>query len=223
MSTTVVATNYGEMIAAQQTLVDWAQVKLDAEKNSFNELNQVREQLQGNGLSADRVTRQLDACKRRLTYYAKVAAALRAGYTIVPSMWSTIFAVRTKSERPPRSLKDRPDKCKPPVRALDPGLGRYVGPGTEYYVHDGGPHPTREGKRLQLYKAANFLDVELPVEAQKPQIIEATARAMRELVFDAIGIVNRGSDPMILGEIKRPGAYDRTQFLICYFVDFESL
>jgi len=90
------------------------------------------------------------------------------------------------------------------------------------------------------FSRANFLDVEFPLLACRPAIIDATTRAMALKVFDEIGILPpdsshtdmaaaRKGDPVIVGRIVDPRAKPgwaqrkRLSFLIGWFVDTKDL
>jgi len=222
MSKTIVATNYTEMIAAQHTMSEWAAGKLESEKQSHGELGEIRRQLVDHGMSTTNIDRQLSQCRRRITFYGKVLAAIRAGYTIIPSMWSDIFAIKTGSDTPPRTWKDHIDKTDIAVRGHEHGQGRYVNPVTDYEYKVVGHRDN--GFEVRRFRATAFNDVEFPVDAQRPEIIEATGRAMERKIFDALGIVHQGSDPLIVGHIKTPRSYAQdTLFMIAYFVDLDTI
>ena len=76
-----------------------------------------------------------------------------------------------------------------------------------------------------MFWADEFQDVGFPFTMAKPQILDATGKAMARKIFDEVGILPRRrakGDPMVVGRIIYKGSgYDEKSisFLITWFVD----
>ena len=85
---------------------------------------------------------------------------------------------------------------------VDPTPGRYEVASITKEKHD------KSGTyEVALYENANeFNAVDLPLRAQKPEIIDAVQGALEAKIFDALGIAPayRAADPIICGQIRRP-------------------
>jgi hypothetical protein len=104
------------------------------------------------------------------------------------------------------------------------GEGRYVadnilGDGTEYTEK-------KDGKDIIKWSAwaTDFMDVAFPLQAAKPELMNATAQAMALKIFDEIGVApnRRGKDPLILGVINGP-QFRKQYFLIAWYLDTRAL
>lgn len=226
-----VALSPGEMPAEQQRLSQWCKDKiraLNVERSDFLDNAVIARE---HGWQHASLTAAARRVENRMTYYEKLAAALDAGYLIVPNFPVEVMAVRVReSHRKPYAESVRGNwsalsdvKADPNVPA---GLGRYV---------DNRPmsdisHPLVEknGKKEfeRVETASAFSDeIDFPVLAVKPRIMNATARAMATKIFDDIGVVTgRHPDPVVIGRIFQPGKHgDAVSFFIAWWVDTKSL
>lgn len=213
---TVFATNPKELAVAQAALLEQLTVKRNAVQAEVDELTEglataVRNKWQTKTLRA--------AVKRRertKLYYEKVMAAVSAGYLIVPDMQADIFAIRTAAGKP-KAKRSRSLHwgLQQGAQQLPPGEGRYVSVNPMAEQHDIGDGKTE-------WVASDFQEVGFPVVGVKPQIMDATGRAMAWNLFDEIGLVRAGGDPIVVGNIKGEG-YRRCWFFIAWWVDINTI
>lgn len=179
---------------------------------------------ESNGWKLTSLNRQLSLNEKRVTYYTKVKAALDAGYYIIPNFQPRdvqFFAVRTDKKNARNKIyhwKGEVPDMQP--NSLEIGEGRYIKPqpllgeDTEKFKEG-----DKEKIRTIFFPVAIDEGVEFPVSMARPEIMEATSRAMALKLFDQIGIVppmrhyrsrsGRGGgggngDPMIIGYLKDP-------------------
>ena len=119
------------------------------------------------------------------------------------------FAIRTSRVNPSGTpTKWKGTRFEQQAQVLPAGKGRYVDAAaatdskTETITN-------KEGKLVKetVYFPTDFKDVMFPMEMARPEIINATEKAMALEVFDEIGIARdwrAGGDPMILGRILHP-------------------
>jgi len=156
--------------------------------------------------------------------------ALEAGYQIIPNMPLQLFAVRTDRKSVPWKLVSYQSGV-PDIdaKALPEGKGKWVNPVP--FVRS---QETKDEKGNAITKwFADSIDEEIdfPLAMAKPQIMEATSRAMALNIFDEFGILpdNQRGDPMILAQIidPRPQSYaslkKRVTFLIGWHLDTRIL
>jgi hypothetical protein len=207
MEKTVIATTPSAMVAAQTKLLGWLDTKLAACDEERKEAEALLVQLRMSRTSTTHADRLLDNCRRRERFYQKVRAALDAGYYIVPPFDCQVFALRTDRASPPANEGQGkwPGEAKR-VPALAPGAGEYVHPEP---LREWSHEHKRQAKDGQMvtdtyYRDTEWKEVEFPVKAMKPELIEAASRAMQTKIFDALAIAPpyRAADPIIVGQIK---------------------
>lgn len=222
-----------EMNKAQEQLVAWSELKV---RGLRKELKEAKENLD---IATKRKWKKapfesiVGRVGKRVTFYEKVEAALKAGYTIVPDMQVDLFAIRTSrksaKENQVRGQHRRPADQKtnsPPI-----GEGRYVTPqGEQLWAnkvvkHEPGKQPEYD---LVHWTQDHDEEIDFPFRMAKPQILHSTAKAMSEKFFDEIGCLPRfrvQADPVIVGRIvHREGYHERRfNFLIVWFLDTKEL
>lgn len=223
----VTATRPDEMAQAQTALIHWAEAKVAEMAAEHDEAKATLETAVKCKWRTEPLRRLHAKAEKRLTFYEKILAALRAGYTIVPNFPVTAFAIRTDRTRPLRMLTtSHYTKHTQQPAGLPVGEGEYQNPFPhvdqttvrEYSPpHDGKPAQ----QEICEYYAYAWRDLEFPVTMAKPEIIEATTRAMAIKVFDDLGVLpglapGEGTkppkgDPMIVARI-----WDESQMLPGY-------
>ncbi len=230
--------------AAQAGIADWCREKI------ITLGQELREQRQ-NLAEAKRMlwrhhgwTTAITKTKARMIYYAKIRAAVRAGYLIVPNFECEVMAVRVKRDKPREkdehqtvSSYGRNEPSASLTRAtpelLPPGLGRYVDDEL-FYKTNSYADTDREGKPIRRlrYTTTGYDVPDFPVLAVKPEVMDATGRAMALRIFDRIGVVTgRKQDPLVIGELIDPGAnlaawpnqQKRVSFFIAWWLNTEDL
>lgn len=234
----VFAKNRTEMMGAQAQLVQWADGKLAEARALLEEaatnLAHAKEQdWKLSGWYRQRLTAQ-----KKVEFYEKIHAALAAGYVIVPDFPIDIFAIRTERTYPVKhysttnhTWSDNVDRTQH-SELLPIGTGDY---------HDSQPlekrgpeKKTDTGETVYGQWADAFKDVDFPIKAVRPVILEETSKALALKIFDEIGCLpgrpgwrpnrvpgRKGVDPMVIGRITyRYNQYHQktVSFLIAWWL-----
>lgn len=183
---------------------------------------------------------QVTRIAKRKLYYDKLLAAVDAGFTIVPNMDVDVFAIRVKSDTPKWSYDSGSSKhgfrgASPSVPDekedhLPVGEGNYQSSRVDFHERNS---ITGEGEN-KLYHVGQtcdgYQDIDFPLAAAHPIVMDETNRAMVMKIFDRIGIVPQThrrlrGDPIILGQIVRKDGYTEkvASFLIAWHLDFRTL
>lgn len=204
----VIATTPSAMVESQGKLIGWMDNKLAAIEEERRGAEALLVQLRLAHAATTHADRILDSCRRRERFYEKIRAALQAGYYIIPPFDCQVFALRTDRANPPEDTS----RCANPnndakVNALSPGKGQYVNPVPGRSWKFESERKSSDGTKMvteTYYANDEWKDVEFPVRAMKPQLIEAARGAMESLIFDALAIAPpyRAADPIIVGHIK---------------------
>jgi hypothetical protein len=230
----VVALTPADMVPAQQELIAWCDRKIRSLNDEADELAIHQKLAVENGWKTSVVESSLNRTSRRILYYQKMQAALRAGYLLVPNMPIDVLAVRVNRARQPEETKNQHwgrFNAKPQP-SLPAGVGRYVDETVAQHsrsyadVNDKGERVTKT-----QYYSGDYDEVDFPAALTKPVILEATARAMALRIFDEIGRVrNDGqtfrskSDPIMVGRLHDPRKNSvGATFFIAWWVDTRSL
>lgn len=214
-----------EMVVSQIELIAWCEKKVSAIQYEVRELYDAYERAKKMKWKFEPLKNLWRAASKRLAYYEKVKAALAAGYYIVPNFDVQFFAIRTKKKTP----KDQwtvfnwnATNHEKSAQELPIGEGEYQNPFPVVYEKRIG-----EGDNQKKYSRAEYWDdLEFPIMMAKPEIIEATSRAMSLKVFDRIGVFPgyrkvRTDDPVIIGQIFRKVGYTTkiVSFMIAWHLD----
>lgn len=155
---------------------------------------------------------------QQMIYYAKIRAAVKAGFLIVPNFPAEVIAVRVDRPAPRPEGGTYPSDINTalPDLTLGPGQGRYV---DETLPHTDLSHSWKDAQNQDHFRRLARVGplegyteaVDFPTTLVKPIVLEATQRAMALQVFDQIGLVNqdggtvsrrgRRSDPIVVGQI----------------------
>lgn len=236
----VMAESQDEMILANQTLIQWAKVKIESAKVEARELKEAVRIAIKSKYKASTLKRHAEKAVRRLDFYERFLTALEHGYHIVPNFPFTAFAIRTDRQFPLRivttdwrvSHEQKPGE-------LPAGEGEYKNPFPIVHQKEIAP-PTATKAATNQYWVEMWKDVEFPVVMAKPRIMDAADRAMALKIFDEIGILpsftNKAGgrpprgDPMILASLIVPdtksGYYytpRRVTFIIAWMFDTKSI
>jgi len=221
------ARNSAEMENCQRQLADWLKMKVAACKSEYKELSVAVEHAEKNKWAVSALRSSRSRAKARVTYYEKLLAATEAGYVMLPWMWNDVFAIRVVRKEASRISSGTQQYHQPaiPDQSCDiapVGEGKYVSSSSEGY--EDSTKVNESGKEITKYfsVATDFRDVEFPVTAAKPVLMNATAQAMALKIFDEIGIApaRRGKDPIIVGAVKGPRTI---LFLIAWYLDTRAL
>jgi hypothetical protein len=218
------------MLEAQQTLTGWIENKLADAKRDLSSAESVFNLLQKAKLRTQPASTLIRKARMRITMYDKVAAALAAGYYLIPPFDVQVFAIRTDRRYPSRkeATYDQ-SNVEADARRLPVGEGEFKNPVA--LREDAGYTETKKNhdgttRDVTVYANTEFDDLELPARAMKPTIIEATHKALREKIFDTLGIAPsyRSSDPLIVGQIKHWNRlHEPLTFFVAWWTDERDL
>lgn len=257
--THLVATSPVEMEASRDDLKAWLEQKLTIIERDIVEANAALNEARRNGWNTAPFTSARNRLVDDETYYNKILVAVEAGHTIIPEFPIEVFAIR----------RHEPDKTREitfhgAVNARDTFLGQPVSPdcapaGTGEYRN---PLPwtndsTRENKApgaqergepryyTSVYHSKNPVGpIVFPSMTARSPIMRATAEAMKDKVFDQIGVCHpviadaataarrietraaRAGDPLVIGQIlhKRVGSKQKcVSFIIAWHLNLEEL
>lgn len=209
----VTAIQPGEMLPAQEQLIDWCKRKCAALTAEKKELDDAYEHAVAHKWKSSVLKSHSARIGKRITYYTKIGEALQAGYCIVPNFPVSLFAIRTDKDKPLKLVStNRWDRHVQHAESLPSGEGDYKNPAPKVYQRE--IEAALPGKNAVIeYYAEDFEAVDFPIQMAKPRIMEATTRAMALNIFDEFGILPaaKNKDPLIVGRIKLGGTpkYDR--------------
>lgn len=216
-----------DMPAAQERLITWARAKVASVEAESAELDAAWQHAKKMKWRWDLLHKHWKKSVRVGQYYSKILAGLEAGLNIIPNLPVQVFAVRTDARRPPRNVHiyrwkstNTPDL---ESKSLPAGEGEYTNAVPETARHE---IKREDGSTAYEVWARDFADVEFPITMAKPQIMEATSRAMALKIFDDFGILpaTRQADPVIVGRVLYPEKYGRVvTFLIAWHLDTRTL
>jgi hypothetical protein len=205
----LVATNPTEMAAAQDDLKNFLVRKIEALDVDITDLNVSISKARESNWSAASLERLRTQAVDDQEFYAKIFAAVEAGYTIVPDFPVDVFAIRISREEPQHGLTTtrygRAPVYLEQADILPAGEGDYVS-STPRVVHTKEMRKEKDGitdYELKLAEPVGFRAVVFPLRAARVEVMNATAEAMTHKIFDQIGICPRAKkpDPLILGQI----------------------
>lgn len=225
----VVAGTPAEMEQAQGDLVAWANSKVEEERSELADAEDNLAIAERSKWRKEPWKRRVAQHKKRLTFYEKVKAALEAGYYIVPPFPVQIFAIRTKAKKPrhEESARSWAEFRQKPLK-LPIGDGKWVSPLPEIWqnVYE---YRDKEGndKTDVTFYPKDFNEVDFPFSFAKPQVLEATSKAMQSAIFDQLGVLptfrTRG-DPIVVGQILHPTPHkEPLTFFVSWWLDTKDL
>jgi hypothetical protein len=223
----VLARDPEEMANAQQGLIAWMDGKLTSLRTELSETEENLATAKRLKHRTDGWKRQVLTARKRVTYYEKARMALEAGYCIVPDFPVQVIAVRTTRDNPPGRYVEGGGHRVPDIKCeqLPAGEGDYVGP--QPYTSTS-QRKTDDGRTQSQSYAIALREVDFPFKIVKPQILKGLEEALKQRLFDEIGILpshRRNVDPILVGRIKRREGYNESTmtFLIAWWIDTRSL
>lgn len=207
-----------EMIAGQTEMVGWVQSQIQEANIALDEAIQNVDIAARSGWGLDKWNAAERKVRKKVEYYAKILAALQSGYVIIPDFPIDVFAIRTKRSFPVAQYTTTRDQWDMSDRtnrgqALAIGEGQYVDsqPQTQTYALERNQE-TQSITKWRHY-SSEFNDIDFPMKAVKPIILEETSKALALKIFDEVGLIpgrpriqrrinnQRGVDPMVIGRI----------------------
>ncbi len=235
----VSAATPNEMAQSQVALIMWCERKIALMRAEAKELRDSYKIALERKWAHSTLKRHADLADKRVTFYEKMLTALQHGYIIVPSFPVEVFAMRSTRDKPLRlaafagkwdsSTKEQHATARPA------GEGEYKNPFPTIFYRDYSKDMlTQEqiaaGNVKREYYAEAWKDMEFPMNMAKPNIMEATDRAMALKLFDDLGVLpgtRRNVDPIIVGRLLDPRStkYNRrfVSFIIAWHLDTATL
>lgn len=212
----LVATNPVEMEASQKDLKAWLEKKIESLDVDIVDFNRTINVARENKWNTSGMVRLRNKAVDSQEFYAKVLAAVEAGFTIIPDFPVDIFAIRVERELPSGDTDTSTKRA-------------YVSPVPEVDDYSAMRSDGKGG--AEQYWRRNpmaFQDVVFPLRAARVEVMNATSEAMARKIFDQIGIcpAERKADPLIIGQIlckKRSGTQKRVGFLIAWHLNLNEL
>lgn len=212
MDTELIALNPGEMMLAQNNLTSWCANKIAEVQNELKSATDVLAALIENKMHDNKIKHLINQTKKRITFYEKIKAALDAGYYIVPPFPVQCFAVRSNRVVPdPRLSSHQVDSWNHEIvkeETLPVGVGEFHNAAADrQYSHrteTGEKNQDGSVKKVAMYRNVEWKDVEFPLQVTRPELIQATGKALRDKIFDKLGVLPtyRKDDPIIVGQIN---------------------
>jgi len=229
MDSQLVALNPHEMSQAQISLIAWCANKLAELESETTQAHGIVEAFRKAGMSDARGRRLVTGINKRIAFYQKIKAALDAGYYILPPIPHQTFAIRSARILPPenRQVGHTWKADEPNPQILPPGEGEYHNATVERGVVDS--VTVNEGSdkvKKYIYANTDWKDIEFPFFPVKPEIIEATGKALKLKIFDWLGVAPeyRTADPMVIGCIKHyKGTQKPLHFFVAWWLDTSDL
>lgn len=230
----LVAEHPADMQVAQARLAEWFREKVSIIERDLDDAFTNLEIAMKQNWKSTTFERQHRVTAKRLDFYKKCLAAVEAGYSIVPNFPVDVFAIRTARKKPRKAESDMYWSTFPQVsQELPLGSGRYVEPLPVVYQKTVFVKDAKTGLEEPKTKYwPNHFDeeIEFPISIAKPQVMEATQRAMAAKIFDEIGCLPtrraRKGDPIVTGAVKMRtglGSVKQVTFLIAWWIDTRML
>lgn len=228
----VFARDPAEMTKAQDAMVAWAERKLETKKTELRDFEQNLTIATKNKWRISTLKAAVERARKKVTFYEKVRDALKEGYYIIPDMDVEVFALRTTAKNPRQnriSGRWNPAPKNQLTNSPPSGEGQYVSPNRGYFEQNQHEETRKDGTKDTITTKwwEGFAEPDFPFTMAKPQILEATAEAMKKKIFDEMGVLprTRGGDPMVIGRITYREGYNRKSinFLVAWFLDSGDL
>lgn len=229
MTNSLIATSPTEMVANQNSLMEWCDQKIAVEQQEIGDLEANLAIAKANKWRVKPWQSRISRARRKILFFEKVKQALQAGYYIVPPFPVQVFAIRTDAQKPQAHTTTWVGAThEQSAKRLPPGDGDYVSNLPEVWQRDIDWVEKGEKKTGTQYFAKAFRDVDFPFSFAKPQVLEATSKAMALKLFDQMGVLPRfgraGGDPIVVGQILHPSQYrEPLTFFVAWWMNSDDL
>jgi hypothetical protein len=230
MDNQLIALDPHQMVQAQSYLIEWCDKKLSGLQSELVQAHGIQKALRDAKMSDARSRRLVTSINKRSEFYAKIKAALEAGYYILPPIPHQTFAIRSAREVPLENRQTgstwKADEPKPQI--LPVGEGEYHNATAERQVVNTVDQRQKDGTVVtkNVWGNVAWKDIEFPFFPVKPEIIEATGKALQAKIFDWLGVAPsyRAVDPMVIGCIKHHKQYTGpVHFFVAWWLDTDTL
>lgn len=219
MTNQLAAVSPSELVTAQMGVLEHCVARINKLNQELDEAQQNLDRAHSSKWATKPFRNRVNQIARKIDYFKKIGEAVKKGYLIIPDVWnSELFAIRVKDKN--RVRWDRYGS--PKLQRLPIGTGEYV---------DGNPlvenHCRIDGEgRERTWKtySTDLEEIDFPVTAVHPAVLDATEIAMADKIFDTFRIARQGGDPFIFGEIRHPTtSYKSITFFVAWFLDVNTL
>ncbi len=212
------AENGMQMGICMDEMIEWADYRVNLMQEEHDEVELQYLHAKKHKWRTSGFKQQMNLRLKRKAYYQKIKVAIEAGYCPMPNLPGvTIFGIRTDRKNPKHMTHivrwSNEWHVTQKAGKLPVGEGEYVDPDPEF-TRDEFTKTDSNGKKETQYEisATKWKDIDFPMQMAKPNIMEATSRAMALKAFDEMGILPAGNpssttargDPLILGHILDP-------------------
>ena len=219
MTNQLAAVTANELATAQMGVLEHCVQRINRLNSEMEEAEQNLEKAQRSKWATKPFRTRLNRLSRKVEYYKKIGEAVRKGYLIIPDAWSAeVFAIRVKDKDTVRWQKWGAAQ----IQKLPIGEGDYVD--AKPIEHRESYTDEKGNRKSRVYWRETADDIDFPVTAVHPSVMNATELAMADKIFDTIKIARQGGDPFILGEIRDPvNSYRSITFFVAWFLDLSAL
>lgn len=210
-----------QMKTAQSQLIDWCANKCAYLQAEVKELEDAVFHASTMKWATKPIKHQASKVRKRITFFEKVKAALEAGYVIVPNFPVQMFSIRTDKQSPLKMFSSSKWGSKEQsAKELPQGEGEYQNPFPVVTIDS---WKDDKGNYHHQSYAEDWAEMEFPITMIKPEIIEATNKAMALNLFDQFGIMpaTRNEDPVIIAQIIN--GRKRVSFMIAWHLNTNVL
>lgn len=224
-----------DMQGCQTALIAWCKNKLARMEEEAKELSDAYEHAKARKWKSEPIRKHAKMAARRVVFYDKMLHALQNGFVIIPNFPVSMFATRKEEGAKltgcyrVRAGQMIPDFVQGPDE-LPAGEGEYKNP--QPIVTQSQPFKVTGDNIYEYVHAypASWDEMEFPITMAKPEIMQATDRAMALKVFDEIGILpaetkaqaRAKGDPIIVGRLHDPRGRVVT-FMLAWHLDTRQL
>lgn len=251
--THLTALNPAQMQAAQSGMRIWLEQKLSVLERDIVEANAALNEARKNGWATAALTSARNRAVDDEAFYNKILIAVEAGHTIIPEFPISIFAIRTGSREKDEQLTYRgyvdPKEThlgRPARSDCSPaGIGKYRNPEPSLQSWSGTKRKDEQGEFFPYFVRRTGYSagpIAFPSQTARSPIMQATAAAMKDKVFDQFGVclpifaaqasrrvetsATRAGDPLVIGQIvhKRVGRRQKVvSFIIAWHLNLNDL
>jgi hypothetical protein len=230
----VFARDPAEMTKAQDAMIAWSERRLEQKKSELRDFEQNFTIAKKNKWRTSTLEAAVRRAKKKIVFYEKVRDALKEGYYIIPDMDMDVFAIRTTAKNPRKNVSSVNGNWTPSVKDqvsdhTTTGKGRYVSPNDGVFDGSESEKVGADGKTSKSVTRwwEEFTGPDFPFAFAKPEVLEATSKAMKAKIFDEIGVLPRvrGADPMVVGRVTYQQGWRRksVNFLIAWFLQTDDI
>lgn len=257
--THLVATSPAEMAASREDMTAWLESRLTVIERDVREANAALNEARQNGWATTALTSARNRAVDEETFYNKILMAVEAGHTIIPDFPIQVFAVRRGKPDTPDSqifigsIEGKDTFIGAPVGpdGAPAGVGEYRNPQRQVWDHtrENNTPGARERNEPRYYTEVRRSGypagpITFPSMTARSPIMRVTAAAMKDKVFDQIGVCHpviadaataarrvevsarRAGDPLVIGQIlhKKAGSKQKcVSFIIAWYLNLEEL